>query len=291
MPYGEVIDPPTTQESVLFTGKPKDTESGLDEFGPRKFSSSLCRWISSDVLFTKKRIGNPQTWNLYTYCADNPTKFTDPTGLWQVSQVEDTDKKGKKSIQLRIVQSNKDDTASGLAKQLGFADNKKLINKIEGMLQKDSSGINGKDLPGIIGRTFKVAEKGLTAQASFIQQPGGDPGPNVPRMMDCSMTSAQIAFPSAMQGVFSNGQWGTHSTNVMISNSQLQTVQSGGERVGDLVRWGEGRGLHFANVLFINDDGNVDVFSRSGNRGRFEIVGINDDIGYGTNYSIFRPKE
>ena len=80
MPYGEVIDPPTTQESVLFTGKQRDIESGLDEFGNRKFVYNLYRWSSPDQIFNDNQIETPQSWNLFAYVRNNPINLIDPTG-------------------------------------------------------------------------------------------------------------------------------------------------------------------------------------------------------------------
>jgi RHS repeat-associated protein len=81
MPYGEVIDPPSTQESVLFTGKSRDIESGLDYFGSRYYFDQGFRWPSVDLLtFKKSYIKSPQEWNLYSYCIGNPIRFIDPTG-------------------------------------------------------------------------------------------------------------------------------------------------------------------------------------------------------------------
>ena len=81
MPYGEVIDPPTTQESVLFTGKSRDSESGLDNFGARFFGNSSCRFACVDsTIITPERFSDPQQLNLYSYVRDNPLKFIDPTG-------------------------------------------------------------------------------------------------------------------------------------------------------------------------------------------------------------------
>ncbi len=81
MPYGEVIDPPSVQESVLFTGKSRDTESGLDYFGPRGFNPNLCRWLSPDQPFADSMTDNPQSWNLYAYCRGNPIVRIDITGF------------------------------------------------------------------------------------------------------------------------------------------------------------------------------------------------------------------
>ena len=80
MPYGEVIDPPTTQESVLFTGKSRDIENGLDFFGARYFGNFLFRWTSSDQPFADSRSESPLQWNLYVYSRMNPLRYFDSTG-------------------------------------------------------------------------------------------------------------------------------------------------------------------------------------------------------------------
>jgi RHS repeat-associated protein len=65
-----------------FTGKERDTESGLDYFGARYYASSMGRWMSPDLLnVTEKRMMNPSsTLNKYAYAADNPLKYFDPDG-------------------------------------------------------------------------------------------------------------------------------------------------------------------------------------------------------------------
>jgi len=83
MPYGEVIDPPTTQESVLFTGKPRDQESGLDGFGPRSFGSAMARWASPDDPFADAQLFQPDSWNRYAYVGNNPVRFLDINGRWK----------------------------------------------------------------------------------------------------------------------------------------------------------------------------------------------------------------
>ena len=64
-----------------FTGKERDTESGLDYFGARYMSSAQGRFTSPDPLFFQKEmLVDPQRWNLYAYVRDNPLRLVDPTG-------------------------------------------------------------------------------------------------------------------------------------------------------------------------------------------------------------------
>jgi RHS repeat-associated protein len=65
-----------------FTGKERDSESGLDYFGARYMSSSMGRFMSPDpsgLYYADPR--NPQSLNLYTYGLNNPLSNIDPTGL------------------------------------------------------------------------------------------------------------------------------------------------------------------------------------------------------------------
>jgi RHS repeat-associated protein len=68
-----------------FTGKERDTESGLDYFGARYYASTLGRFMSPDwseepdpVPYAD--VENPQTLNLYGYVTNNPLRLYDPTG-------------------------------------------------------------------------------------------------------------------------------------------------------------------------------------------------------------------
>ncbi|MGA3197059.1 MAG: RHS repeat-associated core domain-containing protein [Terriglobales bacterium] len=65
-----------------FTGKERDAESGLDNFGARYYGSSMGRFTSVDPLWIKAdRMIDPQRLNLYAYGRNNPLRFTDPTGM------------------------------------------------------------------------------------------------------------------------------------------------------------------------------------------------------------------
>ena len=53
-----------------FTGKERDTESGLDYFGARYYGSSMGRFMSPDPL--GGHMENPQSLNKYAYALNNP---------------------------------------------------------------------------------------------------------------------------------------------------------------------------------------------------------------------------
>lgn len=66
-----------------YTGKERDAESGLDNFGPRYFGSSMGRFMSPDDF--GGHLEDPQTLNKYAYAGNNPLRYTDPSGhdFWQ----------------------------------------------------------------------------------------------------------------------------------------------------------------------------------------------------------------
>ena len=74
-----------------FTGKERDSESGLDNFGARFDSSSLGRFMSPDPGNIGVDRRYPQSWNAYSYSVDNPLNLTDPTGLYVCEDSEKCD--------------------------------------------------------------------------------------------------------------------------------------------------------------------------------------------------------
>jgi RHS repeat-associated protein len=63
-----------------FTGKERDTETQLDNFEARHYSSASARFISADTPLVDQGVLNPQSWNLYSYVRNNPLRYTDPSG-------------------------------------------------------------------------------------------------------------------------------------------------------------------------------------------------------------------
>ena len=77
----------TTHASVTtgvqggFTGKERDSDTGLDWFEARYYGSAQGRFTSPDpIYFQKEMLTDPQRFNLYSYARNNPLRFMDPSG-------------------------------------------------------------------------------------------------------------------------------------------------------------------------------------------------------------------
>jgi RHS repeat-associated protein len=62
----------------LFTGQRLD-DTGLYYYGARYYDPQIGRFISPDTLV--HNFANPQSFNRYSYCLNNPLKYIDPTGF------------------------------------------------------------------------------------------------------------------------------------------------------------------------------------------------------------------
>ena len=84
--YGLGSGDPNT---VRFTGKERDVETGLDYFEARYMSAAQGRFTSPDPGNAGAFASNPQSWNAYSYVVNNPLKYTDPHGLsYQVCEAD-----------------------------------------------------------------------------------------------------------------------------------------------------------------------------------------------------------
>jgi RHS repeat-associated protein len=77
---GEKTQLNTCPQSYKFTGKERDAESGLDNFGKRYDASNLGRFMTPDSFYKDSHVGDPQSWNEYAYARNNPLRYVDPTG-------------------------------------------------------------------------------------------------------------------------------------------------------------------------------------------------------------------
>jgi RHS repeat-associated protein len=64
-----------------FTQKERDTETKLDYFYARYYSSTHGRFTSVDPENTGAHGNEPQSWNAYSYVMNNPLRYIDPDGM------------------------------------------------------------------------------------------------------------------------------------------------------------------------------------------------------------------
>jgi RHS repeat-associated protein len=100
LPFGEEIGagvagrgvqwgPGTDNVNQKFTGKERDSETGLDFFGARYFSGAQGRFTAPDWSAIPQAVPyadltNPQSLNLYSYVLNNPLRAADPDGHAQI---------------------------------------------------------------------------------------------------------------------------------------------------------------------------------------------------------------
>jgi len=78
LPYGAPRGTnPTWPNSEGFVGGTRDN-TGLTHLGAREYDPGVGRFVSVDPL---QDLNDPQQWNGYTYSNNNPTTFSDPSGL------------------------------------------------------------------------------------------------------------------------------------------------------------------------------------------------------------------
>ena len=89
-PFGRIFSG-NTSDPYLFTGKERDSESGLDYFGARYYASNMGRWMSPDWAASPEavphsKLDDPQSLNLYGYVGNNPLNRDDPDGHQHVNR-------------------------------------------------------------------------------------------------------------------------------------------------------------------------------------------------------------
>jgi RHS repeat-associated protein len=166
-PFGGIVA--TSSDAVpqhyKFTGKERDAESGLDNFGARYDASSLGRfmtpdWAAKPTTVPYALFGDPQTLNLYAYLRNNPVSRADADG-----HCADHYKDGTCKVNV--------DSATGQAgakagKQLEGVLNKydKAVNALNNRDKFNIKDSNGKVIGSMTGKEIKAVWNGTSFEVT-----------------------------------------------------------------------------------------------------------------------------
>jgi RHS repeat-associated protein len=77
LPFGQARATVNVPTDKLFTGQRLD-QTGLYYYNARYYDPTIGRFISADSIIPHP--ANPQSFNRYSYCLNNPLKYIDPSG-------------------------------------------------------------------------------------------------------------------------------------------------------------------------------------------------------------------
>ena len=141
--FGETKTTGSSENEICYTGAVYDDVTGLYYMNARYYDPETGRFISQDTY--RGENADSGTWHLYTYCANNPINFTDPSGHikikikeWMVREAIDAafslTPAGKTLKSLKaIVESN---IVKRATKKLCKIDRNKLDKKIDDDIEK-----------------------------------------------------------------------------------------------------------------------------------------------------------
>ena len=240
LPFGDGLTCNSNYSNVWhFTGKERDYESGLDNFGARYDASSMGRFMSPDPDGAGAATRAPQSWNAYTYVLNNPISAVDPTGLWCVWE----DKTHDDDPENGGIDNNPDtgceamgghwdptDTITGMDGPLGTVTQE---IPVDGMITDDdrikmiAAGVSSATSPsslsevGVNGMTWAAAAEGLWELPGIIR--GG------------WRAIASWRMASKMAGVRAAGEAGEALAGIVKNTKRIPSVTGAAYRVPDIL--------------------------------------------------------
>ena len=203
---GERVITDTLNNQYKFTGKERDTESGLDYFGLRYMSSGYGRFMSPDSIANDWELWNPQTWNRYTYARNNPLIYIDPDGA-AVELIGETQEERKRAFE-KIKKGLSKDAASRV-----------YINEVK-------DGDKTRYFVGIQGDVGEFMKMGQTAHdlANLVEHK---------QVVEFAVTNDDLSrFGGAV--TYDKGEVGNQNVRVLVNPDQALTIDN--NQRGSLLR-------------------------------------------------------
>ena len=260
LPFGDALTCSTTDVSPMhFTGKERDAESGLDNFGARSNSSQMGRFMTPDwtakiepVPYSKR--DEPNTLNLYTYVLDNPLSSVDSDGHACSELLGNT----SSGFCQRAVEYGKMDSDQAVRGQTRFFAAASAVSQALADVAAwpvFSRPFASKDTANFLESLGRDLEKMNKAELAAIQK-GSLGGPNLDaRMVHMEQTEVQAQLDKLQQSnptVYDktikeiNGLLNPKSDGQLLASSIFTTDAAFG-RILDQVRSQLGRDIDFSN--------------------------------------------
>ena len=229
-PYGIELYPlaaNTSGEKYKFTNQERDYATGLDYFHARYYSSAMGRFMGADKI--SGDFDQPQTWNKYTYGANNPVRYFDPDGYLE------RDSNGNLVIKVKYKM------------EIGHKSDPNHWYKVrKAILRTDS----GQKIEATIIQKKKPKDKtGHILDRKTRNVVADAPDSSNPMFTDCHGTT------------FAEGKVWINDDQVdkILKGDKYHKVESGSAKVGDVTIYRDSSGgvVHSATVTGVDDQGNV----------------------------------
>ena len=205
-----------------YTGKERDTESGLDYFGARYYVSSMGRYMSPDWSAKEEpipyaKLDNPQSLNLYRYVLNNPLGMADPDGhcCWDsmVKWVDDHPRtmqavKGVGEVAVGVVAVGVAATAevgTGGAATVG------VIFAVQGGVASAVKGVTD-----VMGAATKTDVSGATKALNAVSNPAGQIVTTATGSIDKGATAAAVVTGANIKDL-AEGSTGLRATKTALA--------------------------------------------------------------------------
>ena len=163
-------DPDTEIDSDVsqkFTGQVRDEETRLDYFKARYYSAPHGRFMSPDPLMASATTRAPQRWNRYTYGANNPLRYNDPSGLYVCEGDEEECEEFRIALE-SLLEDAEGDTLRAAESYGDFGDENGVVVRIA-TIEGDESGHAGLDRSSPFD--FDIAAGSLIANVIVTMDP------------------------------------------------------------------------------------------------------------------------
>lgn len=243
---------------LTFTGHERDIDTGLDYFGARFHHSVPGRFTSVDPAEGSLSLGNPQSFNRYSYVLNSPMILIDPDGRWPTRANTHTEQGMWNLLVNALPEDNDWKKISSAAEELrdqhvytqeeGFVDLLHVVTAaatiLESMRYTDAIPAGVAMVGGAGGREIgSMVQKGLTLV-------GGTIGIEIAEGLQAVAGAILLAGGTAMKAT---GYGGPVEGSIWINNA-IGTYNSAsapyGPNISPIDRKGFQLGLYFATFVY-----------------------------------------